>query len=216
MIVAGQTDDVVTHQSFLHLFWSLQGFDYDIVVAYLHDEDAVGSSCPNLTLVVHSNGAHLPIGVVWIVFHHVLGMQGDVASALVLAEHVDTAAIGGHPDVALTVFYGQVGTVGTERVGVFVVMSEVDDVVSASRGRYLVDSVVLVADPVVALCVPRDAVGTAEGLSLGVVCDDGFQVHVTVEYEDLSALVAQQCHVTFLVVIHGTYLVGKCRGGFVD
>ena len=95
-------------------------------------------------------------------------------------------------------------------------MSEVDDVVSASRGRYLVDSVVLVADPVVALCVPRDAVGTAEGLSLGVVCDDGFQVHVTVEYEDLSALVAQQCHVTFLVVIHGTYLVGKCRGGFVD
>ena len=54
------------------------------------------------------------MGVERIAFQGVLGVKGDIVAGFVLAQNVDTTAIGGYPDVAFTILYSLVGCIGTE------------------------------------------------------------------------------------------------------
>ena len=166
LLVGQQVDNVGTHQSVFQSFRHLQLLDGNLLVANLHDQDAVGRARPHLAVLGQCNGAHLEVGTVRIASHDVLVVEGDVASVLVFAHHVDTTAVRRYPDVALLVLYSLVGSIAAQRVGVVVVVADVDDVVAAGSGRYLKESLVLVANPVVALAVHRNAVRTADGIAL--------------------------------------------------
>ena len=122
--------------------------------------------------------------------HHVLRVQGNVAAVLVLLQHVDAAAVGGYPDVAVAVFHHLVGSVVAQRPFVVVVMADVLHVIAAvAVGGNLVEAVVFVAQPVVAFRVAVQAVGTAEGAPVAVVGDGGV-VAVPVDDIDDTVLVA--------------------------
>ena len=82
--------------------------------------------------------------------HVVLRVQEYVLSVL-LGEHVDASAVGGHPDIAFLVFNGKVGSVVAQAVLVVIVMEEtLQGVASALADGHLEQSVVLGAEPVVA------------------------------------------------------------------
>ena len=106
-----------------------------------------------------------------------------------LGDDVDTTAIGGYPDVALGIFQRLIGAVRGQRILVVVMMAEIDNGVAArSVRRHLVDAVVLVAEPVVALLVLADMVETAERLTVTVLMD-GLAVAMLVDKEERSFLV---------------------------
>ena len=179
---------------------------------YLHDEDTVGTSCPNTSILGKGDGAHFLMDFFGIALHDVLVVQGDVASVLILVKHVDASAIGGYPDVALAVFNSLIGSIGTERVGVFVVVMEIQDGISSiAGGRYFVDAVVFVAYPIVAGFIHRDAVRSADGIAVRVVGNDALGVHLFIIDENLASLVGQQHRLALLVGEHASDLVVERR-----
>ena len=109
MAISSETDNIVTHQALRHVVGHLKGLKDDIVVANLQGENAIGGTCPNLAFFVHCNRAHLAVTIMGIALHDILGVQGDIASVLVFAEHIDTSAISGNTDIALTVLYALIG-----------------------------------------------------------------------------------------------------------
>ena len=101
-------------------------------------------------------------------------MQEDGLALLVVGQHVDASTIGGYPDVALFVLYGLVGSVRTKTVFVVIVVAVVlQGESSAGSGAHLEQSVVLRTEPVVALRVLGDAVGTAYGIAVLVLGNGG-------------------------------------------
>ena len=200
LLVSQQIDDVGTHQSVLQTFRLLQLLNDNPFVANLHHQDAVRRTSPHLAVLGQCNGTHLHVAIVRIVRHDVLAVQGNVLPALVLAYHVDTTAICCHPYVALLVLNGLIGGVTAQRVGVVIVVADVDNLVASGCWRNLEQTLVLVAYPVVALLVHRDAVWATDGRSFRVLGDDGLHLHVLVVHEDTAFLVGQQCDATLRIV----------------
>ena len=110
----------------------LQLVNRDIIVLQRHQEDAVRRAGPHLSFAVKGYRSYLHERVVGIAPHDVLGVVGLVAAVFAWNEHVDAAAVGCNPDVALSVLYRLVGSIAAERPSVGIVVAEVLDVVAAT------------------------------------------------------------------------------------
>ena len=115
-----------------------------------------------------------------------------VAAIFLSDEDVNTTTISRYPDVAIAVFDGLIGAVRGERPQVVFVVVEIGDGIAATTvGRHLIDSLVFVAQPVVALGIAADAIETSERLSLAVV-GQRLAVAVFVNEEQGALLVANK------------------------
>ena len=148
--VALDDDDIVAHQ---HLVASLRhpyGLIGELFVLIRQDEYTVGRSRPHVAFVVGLDGPHLHIGIFRIVLHAVLRMQ-EHRFAVLLRQHVHTAAVGCNPDVARLILHRHIGCIAAEALTVAFLVGEMLNGPAAAVGRHLIYAFVLRTEPVVSL-----------------------------------------------------------------
>ena len=137
----------------------------------------------------------------------VLGIEGDVLAVLVTGQHIDTAAVGGNPDVTFLVLHALIGSVAAQTVSVVVIVIETMQRVTATAlVAHLEHAVVFRSEPIVAFGVHRDAIDAAYGMSCVIVVHQRAAA-VSLDDEECIVLVGQQQQLAVFVVEHASHLV---------
>ena len=179
--------------------------EVDAVAVFPHDDDTVGGASPHASPLVECEGAHLLVFVVRVVAYGVVAVDDHLPSLSVFREDVDTASVGGNPDVALLVFHGAIDVFVVEPHGVVSYRAVALVLVAVGRRRHAYQSCSLGADPVVALAVAVDAIDASEVARSAHVVD--IMVVESVCNFQASLFVAHDGYFALCVVIQCSGLV---------